>query len=177
MALLKLTQNQFFGSKAYLPERMTPGATYIDIDNNDIYIYDISGFPIKFGTSADITSIVGAIGTKVEYNNQLSDGNFKFEGDAPTSHSHTVSDITDLPLPIRSYVDSTGNGIVGEQNNINLIYNVSQSSYLSGSLIVFVSGFPLVKGHGLTETIPASGQFRLDIAPESFEIIISTYSK
>lgn len=178
MALLKLTQNQFFGSLEYLPKRMVPGATYIDIDNNDIYIYDISGSPIKFGTSADVTSIVGALGTKVQYNNQLTDGNFKFEGDAPTDHTHTVDDITDLNLvtTVRSYVDSTGNGIVGEQNDTNLIFNVSESSYDPESLIVFVSGFPLVKGQGLTETIPGSGQFRLDSAPKAFEIIIAQYS-
>jgi hypothetical protein len=177
MALLKLTQNQFFGSLEYLPQRMVPGATYIDIDNNDIYVYNISGIPVKFGTSASITSIIGALGTKVDYNNQLTNGSFMFQGDAPTSHTHTVSEITDLNLStVRNYVNSTGNGLVGEQNDINLIFDVAQASYISESLTVFVSGFPLVKGHGLTELDPSIGRFRLDDAPKSFEIIICNYS-
>jgi hypothetical protein len=46
--------------------------------------------------TGDQTSIVGISGTKVQFNNSLSDGDFMFIGDAPTAHTHVESDITDL---------------------------------------------------------------------------------
>lgn len=45
--------------------------------------------------TGDQTSIVGITGTKAEFNTAVSDGNIQFVGDAPTAHTHTLSDITD----------------------------------------------------------------------------------
>ena len=46
--------------------------------------------------TGDQTSIVGISGTKAQYNLALSDGSFMFTGDAPTAHTHTEAQITDL---------------------------------------------------------------------------------
>lgn len=76
----------------------------------------------------------------------------------------------------RTYVNSTSNGLTGTQNGINQAFTVSQGNYLPGSLLVFVSGFPISTGQGLTETTPSSGIFTLDVAPQSYDIIIVQYS-
>lgn len=49
---------------------------------------------VEDGATADQTSIVGITGTKVEYNTSVTDGNFMYIGDAPTSHTHVEADIT-----------------------------------------------------------------------------------
>ena len=74
-------------------------------------------------------------------------------------------------------VNSTANGLVGVQNGANKVFTVSNSSYVPNSLLVFVSGYPVSKGQGLAETLPGTGIFTLDAAPESFDIIIVQYSK
>tara|TARA_R110000822_G_scaffold36734_15_gene103259 strand:- start:5267 stop:6541 length:1275 start_codon:yes stop_codon:yes gene_type:complete len=87
----------------------------------------------------------------------------------------TGTNTGDQVLP-RQYVDSTSNGLTGTQNGANTAFTVSQSSYVSGGLLVFVSGYPLSAGQGLTETTPASGIFTLDTAPEAYDIIIVQYT-
>ena len=77
----------------------------------------------------------------------------------------------------RGYVDSTSNGVTGVQNGTNKIFSVSEGSYISGSVTVFLSGQPLVKGNGLTETTPNTGVVTLDVAPQSYEIVIIQYTK
>jgi hypothetical protein len=45
--------------------------------------------------SGDQTSIVGITGTKAQFDTAVTDGNFMYVGDAPTSHTHLLSEITD----------------------------------------------------------------------------------
>lgn len=45
--------------------------------------------------SGDQTSIVGITGTKAQFDTAVTDGNFMYTGDAPTSHVHALSEITD----------------------------------------------------------------------------------
>lgn len=45
--------------------------------------------------SGDQTSIVGITGTKAQFDTAVTDGNFMYVGDAPTSHVHALSEITD----------------------------------------------------------------------------------
>lgn len=74
------------------------------------------------------------------------------------------------------YVDSTGNGITGVQNGANTVFTISQGSYVAGTVIAWLAGQPLAAGNGLTETTPSSGTITLDIAPESFDVLIIQYS-
>ena len=46
--------------------------------------------------TGDQTTIAGFSSTKAEFNTALFDGTFLFVGDAPTAHTHTESEITDL---------------------------------------------------------------------------------
>lgn len=56
---------------------------------------DITG--TNSGTNTgDQTSIVGITGTKAQFDTAVTDGNFMYTGDAPTSHTHTLSDVTDV---------------------------------------------------------------------------------
>ena len=45
--------------------------------------------------SGDQTTIVGITGTKAQFDTAVTDGNFMYVGDAPTSHVHALSEITD----------------------------------------------------------------------------------
>lgn len=45
--------------------------------------------------TGDQTSIVGITGTKAQFDTAVTDGNFMYVGDAPTSHTHALSEITD----------------------------------------------------------------------------------
>ena len=45
--------------------------------------------------SGDQTSIAGITGTKAQFDTAVTDGNFMYTGDAPTSHTHALSEITD----------------------------------------------------------------------------------
>lgn len=46
--------------------------------------------------TGDQTSIVGITGTKAQFDTAVTDGNFMYIGDAPTSHTHTFSDISSI---------------------------------------------------------------------------------
>jgi len=74
----------------------------------------INGATITSGTlngsvtgtnTGDQSSIVGLTGTKAQFNTELSDGTFLYVGDAPTSHNHTESDITDLSHTVDTNLD------------------------------------------------------------------------
>lgn len=94
-----------------------------------------------------------------------------------TDHESRIDNIEgSAVVDTRTYVNGTSSGITGIQNGINVVFTVAEGSYVTGSLLVFVSGFPLCAGQGLTETTPESGIFTLDSAPLSYEIIIAQYS-
>jgi len=46
--------------------------------------------------AADQTTIVGITGTKAQFDTAVTDGNIMYDGDAPTSHTHGITDLTDL---------------------------------------------------------------------------------
>lgn len=73
-------------------------------------------------------------------------------------------------------VDATGDGITGTQNGVNTTFTVSQGSYTSGTLIVFLAGQPLTVGNGFTESDAASGEFDLDYPPLAFDLLIAMYA-
>lgn len=45
--------------------------------------------------SGDQTTIAGITGTKAQFDTAVTDGNFMYVGDAPTSHTHALSEVTD----------------------------------------------------------------------------------
>lgn len=85
------------------------GHTHTEADITDLKAYllpsDI-GFTVQGWSAAldavsgtntgDQTSISGITGTKAQFDLAVTDGNFMYIGDAPTSHTHTEADITDL---------------------------------------------------------------------------------
>jgi hypothetical protein len=57
--------------------------------------------PTISGTNTgDQTSIVGITGTKAQFNTAVTDGDFMYVGDAPTSHTHTAANITDFDTEV-----------------------------------------------------------------------------
>ncbi len=57
--------------------------------------------------SGDQTSIVGIAGTKAQFDTAVTDGNFMYVGDAPTTHSHVISDTTGLQTALDGKLDDT----------------------------------------------------------------------
>ena len=50
--------------------------------------------------TGDQTSIVGITGAKAQFDTAVTDGNFMYVGDAPTTHTHTAADITDFDTEV-----------------------------------------------------------------------------
>lgn len=65
------------------------------------------------------STIVGITGTKAEFNTAVTDGNFMYVGDAPTSHTHTASEVTDFSEAVDDRVSS----LLVAGTNITLTYN------------------------------------------------------
>jgi len=58
--------------------------------------------------TGDQTSIVGITGTKAQFNTALTDGDFAYVGDAPTAHTHSISDVTNLQTALDTKVQIGG---------------------------------------------------------------------
>lgn len=67
------------------------GVYSTDIHSNITALNAVTGV-----NTGDQSSIVGITGTKIQFNTAVTDGNFMYVGDAPTAHTHTISDITDF---------------------------------------------------------------------------------
>jgi hypothetical protein len=82
------------------------------------------------------------------------------------------------------YIDQTpDNGayglLSGSINGTNTVFTVSQSVYISGTLVVALDGIVLTQGasQDFTETTPASGTFTLSFAPPTGSVLTCWYNK
>lgn len=71
-------------------------------------------------------SIVGFGGTKSQFNDVLSDGNFMFVGDSPAAHTHTFASITSKPTTL------SGFGITGTKTQFNTALSNGSFMFLDG---------------------------------------------
>lgn len=55
--------------------------------------------------SGDQSSIVGITGTKAQFDTAVTDGNFLYVGDAPTTHTHVIADVTGLQAALDAKSD------------------------------------------------------------------------
>jgi hypothetical protein len=71
----------------------------------------------------------------------------------------------------------TFGSLVGALNSVNTDYTVSYGSYVSGTLRVYLNGQLLIQGTDAdwVELVPASGTFRMNVAPEATDIITAEY--
>jgi hypothetical protein len=65
---------------------------------------------ISGANTGDQTSIVGINGTKAQFNTSVSDGDIQFVGDAPTAHTHLLSNITDVTITVAN-LNSLDDGV------------------------------------------------------------------
>lgn len=71
--------------------------SYFDINK----IKTILGITTLSGSNTgDQTSIVGITGTKAQFNTAVTDGDIQYVGDAPTAHTHTLSNVTDVTITV-----------------------------------------------------------------------------
>ena len=71
--------------------------SYFDINR----IKTILGITTLSGSNTgDQTSIVGITGTKAQFNTAVTDGDIQYVGDAPTAHTHTLSNVTDVTMTV-----------------------------------------------------------------------------
>lgn len=83
------------GTAAY--EATTAFAAALGADDNYVTDAEKTKLSNLSGTNTgDQTSIIGITGTKAEFNTAVSDGNIMYVGDAPTAHTHTKADLTDV---------------------------------------------------------------------------------
>jgi hypothetical protein len=74
--------------------------------------------------------------------------------------------------------NGTYGALAGSVNGSNTVFTVSQGSYVSGSLQVFLNGQLQTQGssNDFQETTPASGTFTFNTAPVTGDIITAIYS-
>lgn len=82
--------------------------------------------------TGDQTSIVGITGTKAEFNNALTNGDFLFIGDTPTAHTHTWNDITSTPTTLVGYGITDAYPLVG--NPSGFLTNFTELNDLSSNV-------------------------------------------
>lgn len=81
--------------------------SYFDINR----IKTILGITTLSGSNTgDQTSIVGITGTKAQFNTAVTDGDIQYVGDAPTAHTHTLSNVTDVTMTVAN-LNSLDDGV------------------------------------------------------------------
>jgi len=131
-------------------------------------------------------------GTLVVYLNglaQLQGPSDDWQETSPGSGTFTFNtapltgDIITATFEVNTYhIDQTpSNGtygtLAGAVNGTNQVYTVSNGSYTTGTLVVYLNGLVQLQGTGndWTETVPGSGTFTFTIAPLTGDIITAQY--
>ena len=116
------------------------GRALVEADISDLGTYstdihaNIAALNLVSGTNTgDQTSIVGITGTKAQFDTAVTDGNFMYIGDAPTSHTHPWGDITGTPTTLSGY------GISDTKANFN--------TALSDGTFMYVGDAPTAHTH------------------------------
>lgn len=76
------------------------GTGVINITGTGTFSGLLAGSNLSGTNTGDQSTIVGITGTKSQFDTAVTDGNFMYIGDAPTSHTHLIVDITDLTFGI-----------------------------------------------------------------------------
>lgn len=145
--------------------------------------------------TGDQTTIAGITGTKAQFDTAVTDGNFMYVGDAPTSHVHALSEITDSTsealgvgtLEVGHASDTTisrvSAGVVAVEG-VNLVKensNASAAEVNTGTSVVkFVTPDALAGSYAGTKTVSvqvsgsASGDTALATGDDKATLAIDT---
>lgn len=125
--------------------------------------------------TGDQTSIVGITGTKAQFDTAVTDGNFMYVGDAPTAHTHTLANVTDVTITATNLnilddgVDTTLHFHASDRNRANHTGTQTASTIsdfteaaqdavggMIDSSLTYVDATPLLQRAALTGAITAS---------------------
>ena len=136
---LKLTQNQFFGGFEYLPEKMPPGTTFVDIYDPGIYAYNVSGKPVKLGSN--FSDITGILGTPNGSKFLRDDGTWvSISGGG---NALTTNPLSQFALTTKSQLNSIiSNGLILFQDDLNTINWDSAFNWGNHSLAGYLTSVP-----------------------------------
>ncbi len=96
--------------------------------------------------TGDQTTIVGITGTKAQFDTAVTDGNFMYVGDAPTTHSHVISDVTGLQTALDgkqasgSYAAASHTHIIGDVTGLQTALDGKQETLVSATNIKTING-------------------------------------
>lgn len=132
-------------------------------------------------------SVAGNAGTVTTINGLVAAGtNVSLTGSGTSISPYTISssgsgttvNINTLQIDQTPAAGTYGT-LAGTVNGSNTVFTVSNTAYVSGSLMVFLNGQELTQGssNDWTETTPASGTFTFSIAPPTGSIIQAVYIK
>ena len=129
------------------PTLVTPAlgaATATSINGATITSGSLNG-SVTGTNTGDQTSIVGITGTKAQFNTAVTDGDILYVGDAPTAHTHTTSDITNLSsytgFDARYFTESeitstlTGYSLTSHNHTLDSLSNVTITANSSGEIL------------------------------------------
>lgn len=90
-------------------------AASLGVDDNYVTDAEKTKLANLSGTNTgDQTSIVGITGTKAQFDTAVTDGNFMYVGDAPTSHTHVIADTTGLQTALDGKASSTHSHVISD---------------------------------------------------------------
>ena len=114
-AAISITESQISDLQSYLTAEvndLTASVTWDDVPNANITEGSVTQHEAALSIiwsqiTGEPTTLAGygISDTKANFNIALSDGSFMFVGDAPTAHTHTESDITDLQAYLLTETD------------------------------------------------------------------------
>lgn len=106
-----------------------------------------------------------------------------FTGDVEVSDAPGVATIVNISATNHFFIDQSGGTgdtygvLAGDRNGVNVEFIVSQASYVTGTLSVYLNGQLLTQGSAEDwhEDDPATGKFHFATAPEASDEITVTY--
>ncbi len=103
--------------------------------------------------TGDQASIVGITGSKAQFDAAVTDGNFMYVGDAPTSHTHTASAITDFDAAV-----AANSAVAANTAKVGYTDELAQDAVgaMVDASLTYVDGTPLLQRAALTGHVVAS---------------------
>jgi hypothetical protein len=130
--------NQMYFRTSGITELVFNGTDTFNFQGNAITTTgNITGGNLSGTNTGDQTSIVGITGTKAQFDTAVTDGNFMYVGDAPTSHTHTFASLTSKPTTLSGY------GISDTKANFN--------TALSDGTFMFTGDAPTAHTHTVSQ--------------------------
>ena len=148
--------------------------------NGHVVLFDGDGYTLKDGGVPPIAGheIIDENGDPVDQEPAI-----QFTGDVEVTDDAGVKTIVNVVATNHLFIDQSGGTgdsygvLVGDLDGANTDYTVSQGTYETGTLHIYLNGQLLTQGSGedWIELVPGSGTFQMNVAPEATDQLTVVY--